>query len=166
MSNTLAAIERVCGEGAVTGLKGKIYVACSKDVATLGAASAGVVTTITMVTDKVFEPFDIAAVRTKNGIESTYEGDKDHGVQMNALTVVLPGITGAKNTILDGMKGCPHIVIYESKGGKKFLLGDLEDGAFAQPSSTLNGETNAYTLVLTAENAYMPHEFDGTVPVT
>ena len=162
--NTLENLEGLCD--ITLGFKGLAYIAREDEVATIGAAVDGVIPTITMVATKKFFSIQIAAAPGKNKIEATAQGDVDASFFENKCELVVPGGEGNASSVISDTRKNRYIVIVPDKNGKKWVLGEKEDGATIKPKWVHDGSVKQYTLEITATSKFLPLEFSGTVPTT
>lgn len=160
--STPEAIEKHCGPNAA-GLKPRLYVALPSEVDAIPEATAGVVSTdITMTDTNVFHEI---AISKYNG-EMTAEPDGD--VDGTELPVRISGMVvkmeGAKSDKLNNLQGGEYIFIVIDRNGKKWIIGDKEEGGFIQIGLQTN-DKNGYPFTIEWDTANMPYEYTGTIPV-
>jgi hypothetical protein len=99
------------------------------------------------------------------GTQATGKGDDKFWKP--EVTGYINGITGAKSAILESFVGCECLVIIKTKGGKRFLIGDLDDGLYVDVTPGINGEANGYEIKAMSElSGYIPYELDDNVTLT
>lgn len=159
--NNLATIDRECGRNA-PGLKTTFYVAAVDDVSAIGAATNHVVSTITMVSTKVFYAFN--AIRKDNDLNS--EPGEDGGFTTNGKYFI-PKQSSAKSNILTQLSSEEnYIVVTEDQNGQKDLIGSLTHPIKIRVKPVKTPK-NGYELTLLWDgHADIPYVFSGTVPTT
>lgn len=162
--NTLDDLERQCD--ITLGFESVAYIAREDEVSTIGAATDGVVSTITMVATKKFYTLPVSTVPGKNKIESDTQGDDDASYLENKSELVIPGGSGAASAVLGDTRKNRYIVILVDKDGKKWILGAKNDGAAIKPKWVHDGSVKQYTLAITATSKFFPFEFSGTIQVS
>lgn len=163
MANCLtpSAVAKHCGFNA-SGIKPKMYVALPSEIDTLPAPTNGVVATdITMIPTNVFKEINISKVDGQFTAEP--EGDID-GLELPiVLNGFIPYMDGARSAALTGMQGGEYIFIVIDRNGKKWILGDKEEGAFFKVG-VQTGDKNGYPVTIEWTTSYMPYEYTGVIP--
>lgn len=140
----------------------KFYIACEDDVATIGAATAHVVSTITMEDTKVFFQWDIDPVGSSWKVTTQGEGQAKEYL-MTAI-VKITGVAAAVSNGLDSLIKGNAIGIIHDKNGLKQIIGAVDDGA--NVSIEAQNDPNGYIVTFTYTSGHMPYFFSGTVPLT
>lgn len=153
----LATIDRNCARNA-PGLKTQIYVACVDDISSIGAATNHVVSTITMVSTKLFYIWNI--VRKENDLKSTPQEDGGYNTEG---TFFISKQEAAKHNILTKLSADEnYIVITEDQNDLKEIIGSTSHPAriTVEPVKT---PKNGYNIkVLWDGHGDIPYTFSGT----
>jgi len=156
----LATVDRECGRNA-PGMKTVFWLACVDDATSIGAATAHVVATITMVATKVF--FPIHCIRKDNGLKST--PGEDGGFTTEG-TYFISKQAAAKSNILTGLAAEEnYIAITEDQNAQKDILGSTTHPIKVKITPTKTPK-NGYEVKLVWDgHSDIPFIFSGTVPV-
>lgn len=154
----LAEVAKNCERNA-PGLRTTVYLACVDDVSSIGAATAHVVSTITMVTDKLFYP--IAIIRKDNDLKTTEQEDGGYNTE---LKVFISKKKAAKAAILTSMSSDEnYIALVVDQNGYVEILGSLEHPIKVRKNSTVTPK-NGYELTgLWEGHGDFPYSFSGDI---
>jgi hypothetical protein len=156
----LGAIEKECGRNA-PGLKTILYLACVDDIATIGAATAHEVSTITPVASQGFFPVNI--IRQNNDMNS--EPSEDGGYTTTVTGFISKQAAAKANVLTQLATDENYIAIPTDQNGLKHIVGALDHPVKvrAKPVTT---PRNGYELTVTWEgHADIPYIFTGSVPM-
>lgn len=151
-------IERECGRNA-PGLKTKIYPACVDDVASIGAATNHVVSTITMASTKTF--FTLNIIRKDNDLKST---PGEEGGYTTELKGFISKKAAAKAKILTNLPSEENfIVLCTDQNGYTEILGST-DHPVKIKAEAVTTPKNGYNITVTWDgHADLPYNFSGTI---
>lgn len=154
-----------CGANAKN-IKPRVWLANPNEIDSIPAATAGVISTdIVMKTNTpafVFAVWNISPVDP--GFTGESSGDLD-GIEIPiSLSVFIPAMEGAKSDKINQVNGGEYVVIVEDKNGKKWILGELNDGAFIRAGVQTN-DKNGYPITIEWTTARLPYEYTGVIPV-
>jgi len=145
-SQNLANVAKACNRSTSKGLVPAIYIAADDEVASIGAATAHVVSTITMEATETFYEIFIDSVGGSFKTETIGEGESKE--YQHTLTVFIPGMDNTvTNTLNNAIRG-RFIVVFTDKNGKKRILGAVDDGASLSVGEQTD-DKNGYPLVFT-----------------
>jgi len=165
MPTTLDDILRVICDFS-NGFKTALYIADESEVTAIPAAVDGVVTTaITMAAGKKFYKFDVSKESGDTKLNATAEGTKSkvYNVELEAVIV---GVEGAKSAIISGLKNCYYIVIVEDLDGRKWIVGEKDNGVDFLPAMVHDGTLNEYQLKGACKSKVLPLQYTGAIPTT
>lgn len=153
----LALIDKECGRNA-PGLKTLLYLACVDDISAIGAATAHVVSTITMVSTKLFYIFNI--LRKDNDLKSTPGEDGGYTTELKGF---ISKQSAAKANILTQLATDENYVgVAVDQNGVKYILG-ATDHPVKVRAEAVTTPKNGYNITLTWEgHADLPFTFSGT----
>lgn len=153
----------------------KLYLANIDDVsavtistATTFEASAEGITTITMNTDKHFEEFTVKK-NTSNLTSTLTVNDNGSSYVSSVISYVMPRMDSAKRAAMQALIMSEAVAIVKDANGKYWFIGDvtnsapLTNTAGTGETGTAKGDSNQYTVELTAETTMWPYEVDGTI---
>lgn len=158
---TPETIDKHCGPNAA-GLKPRLYIALPSDVATIPDATAGVVDTdITMESAAVFA--EVAISKYNGEMSAEPDGDIDGTELPVRVSGTIVKMEGAKSDKLNKIQGGEYIFIVVDRNGKKWIIGDLEEGEFIQIGLQTN-DKNGYPFTIEWDTANFPYEYTGVIP--
>lgn len=153
----LAAIDRECGRNA-PGLKTQLYLACVDDISAIGAATAHVVSTITMVSTKLFYIFNI--LRKDN--ELTSEPNEDGGYTTTCKGFISKQAAAKANILTQLASEENYIGVVVDQNGVKYILG-ATDHPIKVRTKAVTTPKNGYEITATWDgHADLPYTFSGT----
>lgn len=162
----VAKIERECGRNAA-GIKSTIYVTCEDEIASIGAATDHVVSTITMRSASSGPPavtagkFYAFGGSRKDG-DLKCDQDAESGSFVTEAKFFIPKQTAEKAAILNNLGEDNNIVIMSDMNGNKRLIGDKET-----PANIIVQETtipkNGYTLTIQWTSQFSPFYYTGSI---
>ena len=166
-------IRATCGTKNPPGLSSTMWITKKSEVTAITAATAGKIagaSAFTMATTPAagsWNVFELSPVPGKKTFAAPLEGETGNKFWKPEVTGYINGITGAKSAILESFVGCECLVIIKTKGGKRFLIGDLDDGLYLDVIPGINGEANGYEIKAMSElSGYIPYELDDDVTLT
>ena len=153
----LATIDRNCARNA-PGLKTQIYVACVDDISSIGAATAHVVSTITMVATKLFYIWNVR--RQENNLVSE---PQDDGGYNTTGTFFISKQEAAKHNILTSLSSDEnYIVVTQDQNDLKEIIGSTAHPARITVNP-VKAPRNGYNIsVLWEGHPDIPYTFSGT----
>jgi len=155
------AVEKHCGPNA-SGLKPRLYAALPSSVDAIPAATDGVVSTdITMLNTDVF--VEIAISKYNGEMNAEPEGDVDGTELPVRVSGMVVKMEGGKSASLNKLQGGEYIFIVIDRNGKKWIIGDKEEGGFIQIGLQTN-DKNGYPFTIEWDTANMPYEYTGVIP--
>lgn len=150
----LDSIEKFCGANP-DGIKTRIWVQAKEDISEIAEAQDGKV-------DSITGDFYVWPISPLEGnYEGTPEGDVDNTTQQHVLNCFIPQMKGEKSHILNSSIGGEFIVVYTDRNGRKWIIGDLDEGATIRVTS--GTAKNGYTLEITWPANTLLREFTGTI---
>lgn len=158
----LASIAKECNGGNAPGMKTTLYLVEKDDVASIAAAVAHEVDTITMEATKVF--FEIAISKGDQQLITAPEGENENVTYNTTLQVFIPASSSAKSNILNDFPAGEFIVIAEDKKGRLRIYGDVSEGMTIRPQEQIT-DKNGYLLTGSWESNNLPYFFTGAVPL-
>lgn len=165
MSSTLDKIEKACGLNVVKGQAGYIYIQCLSDVATIPNAVDYEVNTPVGFNAPAdgFHKWATSGILSKNTYKCEQLGDEDGKSYRTTVVVFVPGLDKSKTKIMAGTAGCGHLIVTEDLAGNNRLVGTLQQGANVSFVEDNNGDTNGYTVTITADSATPPPFYTATI---
>jgi hypothetical protein len=155
-TSNVATIAEFCGQNA-PGLTRSLHITTLAKVASIGAPTAHVVATITMVATMLFYKWGFS----KN--ENSYESVQDeNGLWTTTVRIFIDKLEATKTNVLVGMLGDNYIAVVEDKNGNARLIGGVDEGCTVRVRETTSPR-NGYEVTITWESALAPYFFTGTV---
>jgi len=153
----LATIDKNCARNA-PGLKTQFYVACVDDISSIGAATNHVVSTITMVSTKLFYLWNI--IRQDNNLVSE---PQENGGYNTTLTGFISKQEAAKHNVLTALSTDEnYIVVTQDQNGLKEILGAVDHPVKIR-INPVKAPRNGYNVTLLWEgHSDLPLTFSGT----
>jgi len=167
---TGAALE--CGN---TGGVKTLWIAPIEDVTTVGAPTAGVISSVTMASSKTFKKYsfrkgnaNIVSTLTKDDKAGTGFVNTEITVQLNKMTTAL------RNEMVQLTKGNFYVIVEDQNHvpGSDDGLWFIGYGSYASATSGTGqtgaerAEGNFYSLVLSSETSEYPYTLDDTLLTT
>lgn len=155
---------RTCGLGNAAGVSNRLWFTKKSEVTAITAATAGVISgasAITMSASPVgtFNILDLTPISNKKVFEVNPAGDADSPSWTVNITGFHPKMEGAKNAIFTSLAGCEYIIVIQDKNNKRFLVGDINNGAYITVKPVINEGSNGYEITITMEGlANIPYE--------
>lgn len=167
-------IRSTCGLKNPPGLGDNFWICKKSEVTAIAAATDGVISgasAFTMATTPAtgtFNVFEVTPVANKKSFTAPQEGELgSSGIWKPVLNGYINGMSGAKNAKLESFVGCPCIVIFQDKGKKRWLIGDLDDGVYIKVTPGINDTQNGYEIALeSGGQGYIPYELNADVTLT
>lgn len=154
----LAEIEKECGRNA-PGLKTTLYLGCVDDLATIGAAVAHEVSTITMVATKVLFPF--AIIRKDNDLKSDPQDDGGFNTELKGFISKQAAVKADVLTQLATDEN--YVVIAVDQNGEQHILGALDHPVKVRAAAATTPK-NGYNVTVTWEgHSDLPYFFTGAI---
>ncbi len=166
-------IRSQCGVGNAPGIRSTMWICKKNEVTAITAAADGVIAGASAFTMSgapnvgSFNVFELTPVLGKKTFETPMEGEMGGKLWVPAFTGFINGSTGNKSNILTSFVGCPCLIIFKDKTGKRWLIGDLDDGVYVDVVQKINEGENGYELTINGDGfGYMPYELNDNVTLT
>lgn len=166
-------IRKTCGLGNAAGISNVLWFTKKNEVTAITAASSGVISgasAFTMASSPTagsFNAMDLSPINSKKTLEVAPVGDADSPGWTVTLTGFHPKLEGAKSEILTSLAGCEYIVVFQDKNKKRWLIGDIVDGAYITVKPMINDGSNGYEVTVTLEvSNHLPYELEENVSLT
>jgi hypothetical protein len=166
-------IRRTCGLGNAAGVNNQIWFTKKSEVTAITAAASGVISgasAFTMATTPAagtFNILELTPIANKKVFEVNPAGDADSPSWNVNITGFHPKMEGSKNDVFTSITGCEYIIVVQDKNTKRFLVGDINSGAYITVKPIINEGSNGYEITLTMEGlAALPYELASNVTLT
>ena len=163
--STLKAVNFSLCEPSMGGIT-KIYLANADEVSaiTVGTASTLTdegITAITMSGTSKFQEFTVKK-NTSNFTSTLNVSDNGASYVSTVISYLMPRMDAAKRAAMNALIMAEAIAIVKDANGNYWMIGDkdnpLTNTAGTGETGTAKGDANQYTVELTAEQNYWPHQ--------
>lgn len=167
--STLTGVTFSLCEPSIGGIS-KIYLANVDDVQSITTGSttglvetvtADGVTEITMASGKKFQEFTLRK-NTSNFTSTLNVNDNGSSYVSTVISYIMPRMDAAKRAAMQSLIMAEAIAIVKDSNGKYWLIGDtdnpLTNTAGTGETGTAKGDSNQYTVELTAEQNLYPYQ--------
>lgn len=146
----------------------KIYLANADEVSavTIGTASTLTdegITAITMSGASKFQEFTVKK-NTSSFTSTLNVSDNGASYVSTVISYIMPRMDAAKRAAMNALIMAEAIAIVKDANGNYWMVGDqdnpLTNTAGTGETGTAKGDANQYTVELTAEQNYWPHQVD------